>query len=99
MEIKIELHDSISATVTIDGRSLKYRGRPHSMGSIWSYEDSITREEMETTIGGLIAGKIADILPNILQHHIQTNPVTDCCYETWDTLREEIADELYEELG
>lgn len=102
MEINIQLHNSIMATVTIDGRPLTFKGTNLSAGgSSWGYAEAMTTAEMQSTIGGMIAYKLMDVLPMILQGHIPEthNPATGKAYGTWDQLDEDTADKIYEELS
>lgn len=89
MKITIETDCSYEAKVTIDGRRLVFGYKDGG----WTYKSGLKKDEMETTIGGMIAYKLFDVLPDILQGWMPEydNPATNSCWELWDRLDEECA--------
>jgi hypothetical protein len=96
MKITIETDCSYEAKVTIDGRESVY-GYSHG---VWDYKSGLGENEHNTTIGGMVACKLAENLNEILQGYLPDydNPLTGNCYETWETLDEECADSVYRGL-
>lgn len=99
MKIEIEFNSSYEADIVIDGRKMTYGYKD----GFWKFLSglSIEKDEHDTTIGGIIALKIAEQLPDILQGWMpeenQFRPDGEE-WETWDKLSEEAADEVYERV-
>jgi hypothetical protein len=92
MKIEIEFDSSHEAAVTIDGRKMRY-----SVKAVdgWAWREGVTPEELETTIGGILAGKVSQILPEILQGWMPSDESPDGdAWETWEKLSDEMSDEM-----
>lgn len=100
MKIEIETDCSYKATVIIDGRELEFSAKPVSFGTQWSFK-GLKKGEGENTIGGMIATKLMDVLPDILQAWIPEfdNPKTGEAWGLWEKLDDETADQIYEKLS
>lgn len=98
MKIEIEFNSSYEADITIDGRKMKY-GYSGAEGC-WKFKDGIKAAEHDSTIGGIIAGKLTSPLIDILQGWMPDEPSPDDdCWETWETLTESAADEVADAIG
>jgi hypothetical protein len=60
----------------------------------------VTPDELNSTIGGMVAGKLAHPLIDILQNWLpdEESPDDDC-WGTWETLSDPVADKMYANLG
>ena len=63
MKIEIEFTNSYEADLLIDGRKLKY-GYKHGM---WQFFEGLEDDEVDATIGGIVACKLTSPLIDILQ--------------------------------
>jgi hypothetical protein len=95
MKIEIEFTDTVEAKLTLDGKKFKV-GYKHGRG--WAVE-GLSDQEQERTIGGIIASKLAEELPHILQAWLPEtpNPQGDT-WGTWETLPTDIADEMADNM-
>ncbi len=95
IEINIKLLGSYKAEIIIDDKKFNYG---FNLGGHWHFE-GIGNKELDTTRGGLIALKLVDVLPDILQGYIpeESNPQDDA-YDTWETLSNSAADQVYNAL-
>jgi len=95
MKIEIEFTSSYEAIITIDGRILRYCLIGKNAGLTGLKDD-----ELEGTIGGLVAGKLTEPLCDILQAWMpdEESPDDDC-WETWEKLSDRVADEIARKLG
>lgn len=98
MKITIDTDCSYEAKVTIDGRELVFGLQA---GCVWSYKSGLNKGESENTIGGMIAAKLMDILPDLLQGWMPEydNPNTGECWKLWEKLDEESAEYIYNRLS
>ncbi|MDR2674937.1 MAG: hypothetical protein LBC18_08750 [Opitutaceae bacterium] len=91
MKIIIETESSYEAKVTIDGRKLVFGVKNGG----WRYKSGLKEDESENTIGGMIAFKLMDVLPDILQNWItEFEP-----HGLWEKLPDAVADKIYEKLN
>lgn len=97
MKITIETENSYEAKVTIDEREMVFGLKNGG----WSYRSGLGTGESDNTIGGIVAVKLMDILPDLLQGWMpdSENPETGASWELWETLDEETADQVYERLN
>jgi hypothetical protein len=97
MKITIETESSYEAKVTIDDREMVFGLKNGG----WSYRSGLKGKEEETTIGGMVAMKLMDILPDLLQGWMPEcdNPKTGERWKLWEKLDEESADQVYERLS
>lgn len=97
MKITIDTDCSYEAKVTIDGRELVFG----LQAGAWRYKSGLNKDEHENTIGGMIAMKLMDILPDLLQGWMPEydNPKTGECWTLWEKLDEECAEYIYDRLS
>lgn len=98
MKIIIELENSYSAKISVDEKKFKYGYCAKSGG--WTFNDGLTIEEMEETLGGMVITKLCDDMSTILQSWMpdEESPSGEP-WKTWEKLSEEAAEELYDSLG
>lgn len=98
MTIKIEFKSSYEASITLDGRKLKY-GYDGRKGC-WRFFSGIEPKEHENTIGGLVLHKLSGPLIDILQGSSPEfeSPDGDN-WKTWEMLPEEVAEAVEGELN
>lgn len=96
MKIEIEFDSSHEATIVIDGRKMRY-GFEDGM---WNFLEGIDPDEHDTTIGGMVAGKLVFPLIDILQAWLpeEESPDGDC-WEAWEKLTDSAADAIYERIS
>lgn len=96
MKIEIEFDSSYEATIILEGRKMRY-GYENGM---WKFLEGIQPHEHDTTIGGMIAGKLALTLIDILQAWLpeEESPDGDC-WEAWEPLSDSVADQIYDKIG
>jgi hypothetical protein len=98
MKIEITLENSYSAKIAMDGKEFQY-GYSDKTGG-WGFDDGITVEEMENTIGGLVIQKLCEDMSDILQGWMpEEQNADDCCWGTWEQLSEDAAEEVYDSIG
>lgn len=97
MKITIETDSSYEAKVTIDDRELVFG----LQNGGWRYKAGLKQGEDDSTIGGMIAMKLMDTLPDILQGWMPEydNPQTGECWKLWEKLDEECAEYIYDRLS
>ncbi len=97
MEIKLNLQNSINATIEIEGRVMNF-----SLHGLFGKEPGLhplTDEERHATIGGIVAGKLCDVLPDILQGFIpETESPDNDCWQAWEKLPASVADKMCLEI-
>ena len=93
MKIQIELKNSYRAEIEVDGKKCNYGYNRETGG--WSFDDGITNEEFENTVGGIVLEKLTDNLLDILQGWMpgEQNPQGNC-WGTWEQLTDTAADEI-----
>ena len=96
MEIKIEFSNSYEAVMTIDGRRLEYG----LQDNVFRFKgNDVSYEDLEKTIGGLVALKLTSPLIDILQGWMPDEPSPDeDVWGTWETLTETAAQEVAEAM-
>ena len=96
MKIEIELISTVEATITIDGRKMKfqYRGKDGCFRLT-----GVSPKERDQTIGGMIAVELTSPLLSILQAHIPDEPSpSGDSWGTWEKLTDSAADAVYNAL-
>ena len=98
MKIEITLIDSTSAKIAMDGKEFEYGYSAKTGGC--GFDDGISREELQDTLGGMVIQKLCDDMSDILQGWMpdEESP-SGSPWETWEKLSEEAAEELYDSLG
>ena len=93
MKIQIELKNSYRAEIEVDGKKCTYGYNAESGG--WSFDDGLTNEEVEGTVGGIVLQALSDNLSDILQGWMldEQNPKGEC-WGTWEQLTETALDEI-----
>lgn len=93
MKIEIELKGTTTAAIKIDGKEFAYQYMAKS--GFWSFDDNISKQDLETTVGGLVAIKLCENMSDILQGWMpEEQNAKDCCWETWEKLTESAAEEI-----
>ena len=97
MKITIELESSYSAKIEVDRKAFQYGFSAKTGG--WGFDDGISREELEDTLGGIVIQKICDDMSTVLQSWMpEEESPTGEPWKTWEPLSEEAAEELYDSL-
>ena len=93
MKIQIELKNSDRAEIEVDGKKFSYGLNFNSGG--WRFDDNISNEEIEYTLGGMVISKLCEDMSSILQEwRPDRESPSGEDWETWETLPEEVVEEI-----
>lgn len=89
MRIEIKTYENF-AVMEIDGRELRI-----IHGPICNELHGLIGEEYNSTIGGMVASSLFDVIEKLLEVLVES----EMEYSTWDALSEDDADWVYDRLG